>query len=450
MGWLKEWFSRLLQRHPAVLRSLFRLAEPLLTRRQLFSRARDVKDIFDRPHDFQVGFTIAPKTKLGPFLLSMDEGPRHTIEKRALARAIDRPFATQFARTAKHESDAIAAQLAREARNDQPIDLASNYAERVFVRTLARYFGIPVDGWASQHLQVPPGERTLALFIRTLGATIGCGTHPAPFGLEELALAVSEEFKRQLEIAIENRRADIDETVLGYLFHPRPDQHDLDPQRVIDDAQYVQQDGLARSIGGLLAAGASLPKLFSGVLYELSQHKQLEALVRKAGDAQLSDADWKTFVEPYVLEALRFRPAFPLLIRYCPRAARIGDTEVPAGSDLGFSPLAAMFDPTYVERPDQFIPGRPEDRYFIFGAGPRTCLGRSMMLGLLAPMLRSLFIHLPAIATAPPGSFRYDAAALEHYWVKLPASQGRLIVLPRRQVANEGEPETAERSSGSI
>lgn len=426
MGWTSEWLSRTLQRHPAVLRALIRLTEPVRPPGMMFGRAREVRDIFDRTHDFQVGFTIAPKTKTGPFLLSMDEGPRHTREKRALVRAIDMPFGRYFAPTAKTESDACARAVALRLQQSETVDLASEYAERVFIRTLAKYFGLPIDGWKSAHLAVPEGERTLARYVRYLGATIGSGSTPAPFGLEELALAIAEDFKSQLTAAIDAhaRLEPQPETVLGYLFDPRPHPAEL---QVEQDAKYVELDGLTRSIAGLLSAGASFPKAVANVLHELSQRKLLEKLVDKANEPGLTDEAWTAHLEPYVLEALRFRPAFPLLVRYCPRAAALAGHEIAAGSTVGFSPLAAMFDPAHIDRPEEFIPGRPDDNYLIFGAGPRACIGKRMMLALFPPLLRALFAQVPAIASAEPGTFHYDGAALEHYWVTVKRSQAKLL-----------------------
>ena len=440
MGWTSEWLSRTLQRRPAVLRALVRFSESIRPGGVIVGRASEVRDIFDRTHDFQVGITIAPKTKTGPFLLSMDEGPRHSQEKRALVAAINGPF-ENFARIAARESQLIAAEVATRASRGGTIDLASDYAERVFIRTLAEYFGLPIEGWRSAHLNVPPGdapegERTLALYIRYLGATIGSGSSPAPFGLEALAVAIAEDFTQQLTPKIAAQKANPQPgTVLGSLFAASELENDVGA-----DARYVQEDGLTRSIAGLLSAGASFPKAVANVLYELAQRNLLGGLVEKATDPGVTPDAWKAFIEPYVLEALRFRPAFPVLARYCPRSVALAGREVAAGSAVVFSPLAAMFDPELVDRPEEFIPGRPADTYLIFGAGPRACIGKQMMLGLFPPLLRELFTQMPKIASAAPGTFRYDGAALEHYWVTLDRAEAEVVPLPPPRQSNPMPP----------
>ncbi|HKP62167.1 MAG TPA: cytochrome P450 [Polyangiales bacterium] len=408
-----DWLQASLQRRPAALRTLLRFGKDPLQRFALtFADGPAVVDIFERSRDFQVGSTIAPKAKLGPFLLSLDEGPRHTREKRALSRAIGLSFAT-FAPIAAAESARAAADLALQLGDEPRIDLASDFAELVYTRTLARYFGLPLDGWQCPDLDAPDGERTLALYIRTLGSTIGSG-HPAPFGLEQLALRVSKKFEGELEAVISQQMGQQPaDTVLGHLLQPQPRPGE-DAEQVRADAEFVQQDGLVRSIGGLLSAGAGFPKAFSNAIHEWILHGQLHVL--EAASRQLPDPAWGQLVQAHVLEALRLRPVFPLLVRYCPRATALAGQEVPAGSEIAFAPIAAMSDPTLVESPEEYRPGRPDHVYSVFGWGPRACIGRNMMLGLVPPMLKALFAQVPGFANAPLGEFAYDGPALDRYW----------------------------------
>jgi len=432
MGWIVDWRGLSLQRRPAWMRLFLQT----LGRNRVFASYAAVSDIFDRPADFQNGYTIAPKAKLGTFLLSLDVGPRHTREKRALKRAIEKPFETRFAQIAERESWAMVATL--KTGPGETIELGSAFAERVFIRTLAQYFGIPLEGWHSEHLGTPSGERTLALFIRMLGATIGSSASPAPFGLEELAGLLTPEFEAQLTAVIDRHGPTDPESVIGYIVDPRPGAGDKQAARdVLEDAKFVQQDGLTRSIGGLMCAGAGFPKAFCHALHELLAHGRLRELAEQARAPNLDEVAWRTLVRSYVLEALRFRPVFPVLQRYCPRPASAAGREIAAGSTIAFSPLGAMFDRTHVDRPDEFRPGRPDHNYFVFGGGSRACLGQQMMLALCPPMLLALLRSFPELERAAPGTFEYDTTALESYTLQLP-ERADLEELPPRSFERHG------------
>jgi cytochrome P450 len=443
MSWIDAWISVTLQRRPLALRSFLRVSQtltPRLLRNKLVVTGAGVREVFDRAQDFQVGCTIAPKLKVGKFLLGMDVGPRHAQEKRALVRALDASFAA-FGPIAASESDRAAQALAEQLTRGSSVELASELAERVYTRALGQYFGLPLDGWSSKYLDTAPGERTLALFIRTMGTTIG-SKHPAPFGLEALADKIGNEFRAQLEAAVARHRdgsigtahslqLSAADTVIGRLLQPSP----LAGEPAADiraDAAAVATDGIERSIAGMLSAGAGFPKAFCHALHELLRQNKLgevKPLLFPASNDLRSQAERDVLVQAYVLEALRFRPVFPLLARYCPRDTTLAGEEIAAGTAFGFSPLAAMFDPDEVTRPDVFIPGRPAHVYSIFGAGPRACIGAQLMLALFPPLLRALLQHVPGVLNAAPGTFRYDGAGLERYELQ-PADAPTIATAP--------------------
>jgi cytochrome P450 len=182
------------------------------------------------------------------------------------------------------------------------------------------------------------------------------------------------------------------------------------------------EDDVVRSIGGMLAAGAGFPKAFASALHELRRHHQLRNL--HAAVVQRDDE----LVKAYVREALRFRPVFPMLVRFCPRATRLGDgsaacprIDVAAGSSVAFFPLSAMFDSAHVERPDDFVVGRPAEAYNLFGGAPRSCIAEALILEFFLPMFEVLLGRVPQIMDGgAPGRFRHDGAGVESYVLDLP------------------------------
>jgi hypothetical protein len=207
----------------------------------------------------------------------------------------------------------------------------------------------------------------------------------------------------------------------------------------------------------MVSAGAGFPKAFTYALHELIRHGKLEE-VYEAARANQSDV-----VDGYVREALRFRPVFPFLIRYCPRAVRLCDPpadkqiEIAAGSTLKFAPLTAMFDPAVVERPEVFIPTRPKEAYRLFGGAPRSCIAETLIMSLFLPMLRELVNHVPSLLRAQKlGSFRYDSFGIERYQLSglnEPLAEERVTacpVHPRSPIAPAGAPADGNDLPGNV
>jgi cytochrome P450 len=108
-----------------------------------------------------------------------------------------------------------------------------------------------------------------------------------------------------------------------------------------------------------------------------------------AGEA---DADKAIKALPYtaavIHEVARLYPAVWLLSRKALGDDTVGDYHVPAGAQVLVCPYALHRDPRYWKAPEEFDPDRflgafpAESRYAYipFGAGPRSCVGRSMGL----------------------------------------------------------------------
>jgi cytochrome P450 len=291
------------------------------------------------------------------------------------------------------------------------LDLGHHYAERVYARAFARHYGLPLDDpdnpLTSRYFGTPPGEHTLMRFIRTLGATIGSG-HPAPFGLEKKAVSAGREFRSFLIRAIERHdngsRVQSAQTIVGYLCAQK--------HQFVDGLH-----GIARCVAGMLSAGASFSRLFASIVDVLLKHGQLGAFKAAV------ERDDTPRVRAYILEALRFRPPFPMLVRSCPAAKELsGATEqqnvkFAANSMVIFLPLEAMFDPACVTQPDDFLADRPEQIYMHFGRAPRECIGKPSIEQFFLPMFRVLFEHAPGLVNAKPGKFRFDSVALDTYYI---------------------------------
>jgi cytochrome P450 len=403
---VQELIAAYLPRHALLLRTGLGLARefrPVLRigNNVFVTSAAAVREVLSREQDFLSGVLYAPKMKLGPFVLGMDKSERYLAERAALVRALD-VKAERFSRIVAEE-----ARTAAQALRGGGTDLVARFIEPVMVRAASRFYGVPTAGARSRYVDADEGDATFALWLRKLGAVIGTSS-PAPFGLEALALGIADEVLPYLRRAVAQHRDQTlgrdEPTVIGSLL--------ADRDSPLDD------EGIVRSVGGMLTAGATICKAFAHALHALLERPS--ELRAAAVASRQRDTDR---VRAYHWEALRFQPVFPLLVRYCARATEIGAhgphaSRVPAGATVIIAPVSAMFDPSVSERPETFRVGRPAQSYLHFGEGQHRCIGE-WLAGAALPAMFSALCELPAWLDTAPGRLEYDGPAIGRYHVLL-------------------------------
>ncbi|MFL5294788.1 MAG: cytochrome P450 [Phenylobacterium sp.] len=100
-------------------------------------------------------------------------------------------------------------------------------------------------------------------------------------------------------------------------------------------------------------------------------------------------------LQRYLLEASRFAPLAPLLMRRCVRNHEIASgawrhTTIKKGQIVTAALLSAMKDPRRVADPEMFDPDRGEATYLHFGFGLHTCFFAQINPLLLTAMLKPL------------------------------------------------------------
>ena len=103
-------------------------------------------------------------------------------------------------------------------------------------------------------------------------------------------------------------------------------------------------------------------------------------------------------VPSLVSESLRFEPPVAVLPRLATQPARIGDTDVPAGTLLLAALAAGNRDPAVFSDPDVFDPDRSEGEPLTFGVGPKFCPGWNLARSQLATALSVVIERLPGLA----------------------------------------------------
>jgi cytochrome P450 len=394
MALIAEALMRALNRRPLLLRSgleVLRRRGPIWGTEQtrLVLSMDRVREVFDRPLDFINGPSYAPKLKLGALVLGMDVSVRYRAERAELEGTISNEVMVEkFGRLVRTEATDICSKLHPDIRQ---LDLASDVIEPVFVRAMCELFGIVPDYAESAYLNVPAGVPTMAHWLRKLGGIIASGA-PAPFGLHSLTERLAQEMASYLRQRV--RKA------------PKGSVAAL----LAESNVFPVREDLVRSVGGMMLAGATLIKATTLAVHQLLERETLE---REAPHEFLRSGS-ASDIRPFVWEALRFQPPFPFLVRYCPRATMLGDRPVAAGATVIVSPLAAMFDPTRVDRPEEFNPVRPASTYLMFGAGQHRCLAEQLAARGIPELISVIFNELEISAA---GRFAHDGTAVHQYRV---------------------------------
>jgi cytochrome P450 len=119
----------------------------------------------------------------------------------------------------------------------------------------------------------------------------------------------------------------------------------------------------------------------------------------------------------FVVEALRFNPAFPYFFRTCHTPTQLaGGTghavTVEPGSTIIACTHSAMFDPEAYADPDGFDARRTMFQTFTLGYGHHECLGRAIATVMIPEIVRQVLL-LPNLQAAGPVEWKYGVP--EHY-----------------------------------
>ena len=124
-----------------------------------------------------------------------------------------------------------------------------------------------------------------------------------------------------------------------------------------------------------------------------------------------------TAFDGYVIEALRFNPAFPYFFRTCHTPTQLGGgtghaVTVEPGSTVIACTHSAMFDPEAYAEPDAFDARRTMYQTFTLGYGHHECLGRAIATVMIPEIVRQVLL-MPNLRATGPVELKYGVP--EHY-----------------------------------
>ncbi len=286
----------------------------------------------------------------GPFVLSMDRGPKLSHESRSLYGAL-----------AKFDIKALSEQSAREAdrildASDGSLDAVQDYLWPVCGMTTQLMFGLShVDPSLFRHV-------SRAIFYH-----IFLELRKKP-DVQLRAVTAGKMLKAWLADEIARRRAagqaHYHDDFMGLLMR--------DP--ALDD------DAIRRTLGGVLVGSIdTINGVAARILALMDHHKKLR-------QRALENIDRPKILNGYCQEAHRLWAQTPLMSRRAARATKLNTIEINEGDTLMIFTHAAMFDAKAFNTPTALRPDRPAGTYLHFGSGVHACAGRALS-DLQIPML---------------------------------------------------------------
>jgi cytochrome P450 len=345
----------------------------------IVTRESDVREVLEREGDFAVVYE--PRMRLitagENFFLGMQDSAayqRDVSNMRLAARredvaAIVRPFA-------RAEAERIVTAA------PGTLDLPAELSNRVPVRLVARYFGLP---YPDEDAAIRQATRMFHYLFADLGADPAIGA---------ASLADAAEARAWMDAAIAARKASgaSGEDLLGRCLVMQaaglPGMSDLD----------IRNNLIGLFIG-------LVPTLNKAAVNAVAQLLARPEALRAARDAARADDEAK--LATVLWEALRFDPVNPMIYRRANRATEIARgtrrrLHIPEGTMVLAANLSAMHDALALDAPGEFRAGRPDHAYILWGYGMHICFGAHINRSVLPAMLLPLLAREGLSADAPP------------------------------------------------
>ena len=368
---LREW---MLSRPEALFEELREHAPTLvLGRIALVTRFSDVADVLGRNDVFSVkpyGDAIM-RINHGPnFLLGMDDGPEYRQQLAVLRQAFRRDDAGRI----HHSVASCTAQALAPALAEGRLDVPDDFGRLVPALFVADYFGVP-----------GPDPATLMHWARDIFTDGFTNVLGVPL-LSRRGMKAGDAFRAHLDDRLARRKSDKAHGAVG--------QDDVIGRLV--SLQAAGEAGLsdARIRDNLLWCVAGMIDNVDTAVCRVMDCLLGRPAVMPGAVAAAASRD-TDLLRRYVLEALRFRTATPVVTRLCLRPHTFSkgtrhEKTIPAGT-LTFAGVgAAMMDGTAIEAPEEFRLDRPAGHYLHFGSGLHECLGAHIAIAHLTHMVGSL------------------------------------------------------------
>jgi len=297
-----------------------------------------------------------------PTILTADP-PVHT----RLRKLVSKAFTPRRVHELEPRIRDITSELMSALVDSTEIDAMAALANPLPVIVIAELLGVS----AGDHAQFKQWSNDL---ISSFGQDMG--TEPSAAGL-----AAKDALRAYLADAISRCRSNPADDLIGALITAR------------DESDALSENELLAFVVLLLLAGnETTTNLIGNGLLALCRHPDQQERLREN----------RGLISPAIEEMLRYDPPVQMTMRVPTVTAKIGGTELPAGS-LAFILLAAANrDPVQFSEPHLFDIGRDPNAHVSFGDGIHFCLGAPLARVEAAIAIDSMLEKFPRLQLANP------------------------------------------------
>lgn len=398
VGLLQQWVVE----RPAELFAELRARRPIFVTPGpvVVSLYQDVMEVIDLDDVFSVKpYGVAMmRDNGGPnFILGMDAGDELDHDLSLLKLAIRRSDLGDIRAFVAQQAQALIAA----ARESGRLELTDGYGRLVPTRLIGHYFGVP-----------GPDEQTLMTWCRRMFQDIFINFNSDPT-IAEAGTQAGREFRAYVDELISARHGDGSPdgrtTVLDRLV----------AQQCDPDSSFTGDRIRDNLIGCAVGVIDNLTGAVANAVDVLLDHQ--DELQAATADALAGNDE---HVLRYVLEALRFHPPAPVLVRLSLQQATLAkglprETHIPAGKLIFAANASAMMDEVELTNPLSFDLTRPWHHYLHFGWGLHECLGYHLATTQLTELMKGV-LSLPGLRRAPgdDGELTYQDAFPQPFTVE--------------------------------
>ncbi|WP_225625951.1 cytochrome P450 [Streptomyces werraensis] len=322
--------------------------------------------------------------------VATSEGAFHHRQRRLILPAFHRPRLRSYSEAMREQAEALVASW----RPGQRIAVDRAMHTMSVGTTVRTLFGTGIDSDTIAEIDHCVGVFLKQIIVRTV----------TPGFVESLPLPSTRKFE-----AARKRLKTIVDTILDERLRATEERDDLLSLLMAardENGEPLSHQQLHDEVVTMVVAGAdSTAYTLSWLLHELGRNPAIEARLHRELDTVLGgrpvtfdDFPKLEYTQRLIQETLRLHSVSWIQMRRTIAPVKLGDTRLPVGAEVLFSPTTMHRDPDLYPDPLRFDPDRwlsppRREAFQPFSAGPRKCPGDHFALTQMAITLATIAAH---------------------------------------------------------